>query len=106
MTCLKCLKLIPPNEIPIHGMHAACFTAAFGVEQTADFSDLFEQATQSGPREARSLAFQRFNSSFFQGRYRKYSATLGGGNYILKMQQPEYLELPAVEYVCNHVARI
>jgi hypothetical protein len=106
MICLKCATPISSSESPTHGMHAACFTAEFGVEQTADFSDLFEQATQSGPREAKGLAFRRFNSSFFQGRYRKYSATLGGGNYILKMQQPEYPELPAIESICNQVARI
>jgi hypothetical protein len=105
MNCVRCTLPINAGE-PIHGMHGACFTTEFGVEQTADFGDLFEQATQSGPRAANDQTFRRFNQSFLQGRYRKYSATLEGRNYILKMHQPEYPELPAVEYACNRVARL
>ena len=105
MTCLKCQSTIESREQPTHGMHAACFAAEFDVEPTADFRDLFERTNESGPRGPDDLKFQRFNSSFFHGKYRKYSATLGDKNYILKVQQPECPELPAIEFACNRIAR-
>jgi hypothetical protein len=43
------------------------------------------------------------NISFFNGAYRKYSARLGESSFILKVQQKEYLELPATEYLCNQI---
>jgi len=43
------------------------------------------------------------NISFFNGAYRKYSARLGESSFILKVQQKEYPELPATEYLCNQV---
>lgn len=106
MNCLRCGKTIPAIDVPVHGMHTICFTSEFGVEQTTDFSDIFEHKTPTGPTEAKNLTFKRINSTFFHGRYRKYSAMLGTGNYILKMQQPECPELPAVEYVSNRIARV
>jgi len=46
------------------------------------------------------------NSSFFHGTFKKYSAELGSHSYILKVQQKDYPELPAMEYLCNQIARL
>lgn len=105
MNCLLCGK--PLESQPMHGMHDTCFCSELRVEPQADFKDIFEetgnQERVTGPQ---APAFKRFNSSFFHGRYRKYSGTLGENNYILKIEQPEFPELPAVEYICNLLARL
>jgi hypothetical protein len=50
-----------------------------------------------------SLESPPIESSFFHGKYRKYSALLGGKQFILKAQEEEYPELPATEYLCNQI---
>jgi hypothetical protein len=45
-----------------------------------------------------------FNSSFFHGKFRKYSAKLGGSSYIIKVRQPAFPDLPAMEFLCNQIA--
>lgn len=45
------------------------------------------------------------NTSFFHGKFKKYSAELGSDSYILKMRQSEAPELPEVEYLCNKIGR-
>lgn len=88
-------------------MHNSCFCTEFNVGPQIDFSDIFEhsgnQEKITGPQ---APTFNKFNSSFFHGRYRKYSGLLGKNNYIIKMEQPEFPELPAVEYICNQLAKI
>jgi hypothetical protein len=44
-------------------------------------------------------------SRFFHGKFRKYSASLGDQNYILKVIQKEVPELPRTEFLCNQIAR-
>ncbi len=41
---------------------------------------------------------------FYHGRYAKYSARLGGVDYILKVQEDDFPELPLMEFVCNRIA--
>lgn len=103
--CLKCTSAISEEEA-IHGFHAGCFQAEFEISQLTDFRDLFERSSQTGPKGVRDPAFRKFNSSFFHGRYRKYSGTLESKNYIIKVQQPEFPELPAIEFVSNQIARL
>jgi serine/threonine-protein kinase HipA len=103
MLCLVCQQEI--KETPMHGMHAACFCAEFKVEPQTDFSDIFE-APSVQEKTTEQPVFKRFNSSFFHGRYRKYSGTLGKNNYIMKVEQPEFPELPAVEYISNQIAKV
>jgi hypothetical protein len=43
------------------------------------------------------------NTSFFHGKFRKYSSTLGESKYILKVEEEDYPELPATEYLCNQI---
>jgi hypothetical protein len=86
-------------------MHLACFCSEFSVAAKVEFSDLSEKAVSQKPRNPDQNSFGRINSSFFHGAFRKYSATLEEKNYILKVQQPEYPELPAVEYLSNQIAK-
>lgn len=50
------------------------------------------------------ISFQNHNS-FFHGKFKKYSAVLNEKNYILKVQEKDFPELPATEYLCNQIAR-
>src|SRR5690606_39155464 len=43
------------------------------------------------------------NTSFFHGKFKKYSAELEGASYILKMRESDAPELPEVEYLCNQI---
>ena len=44
--------------------------------------------------------------SFYHGKYKKYSARLGNTQYILKVQEEKYPDLPATEYLCNQIASL
>jgi hypothetical protein len=45
------------------------------------------------------------NSSFFHGKFRKYSANLSGSGYIIKVRQALFPDLPAMEFLCNQIAK-
>ncbi len=51
-----------------------------------------------------SPEIQKQKDTFFHGRYLKYSARLGQTEYILKVQEEKYPELPLVEFLCNQIA--
>ncbi|MDE0118755.1 MAG: HipA domain-containing protein [Bdellovibrionales bacterium] len=51
-------------------------------------------------------SIEKTTNSFYHGRYRKYSAKLGSRQYILKVQESQYPDLPATEYVCNRIASL
>ncbi len=104
MICFKCNKKLNKRDYQF-GLHSQCFEEWFDVEPNTEFlhlqrlnSDSFTAAGSNNPIEA-------WNSSFFQGKFRKYSAKLGKHDYILKVQQEEAPELPDVEYVSNQIAR-
>jgi hypothetical protein len=92
--CYRC-NLSLEDEAHWHGLHADCFDAWFEPSGAVGFQDVSakRQSSQSPP----------VDSSFFHGKYRKYSAKLGGRPYILKAQEEEYPELPATEYLCNQI---
>lgn len=99
MKCYKCLELIINEEV-IHGMHKQCFREMFNLSKDADFKNVVAKKTGSENEND-----QRVGSSFFHGKFRKYSASLDDKSYILKVQQEGYPELPIVEYICNQIAR-
>ncbi len=106
MNCLKCNNTIA--ELPVHGFHNRCFAIEFKVtpSRNTNFSKIYEQtANSAAPRTQNDPAFRRFNSSFFHGKYRKYSASLEDRNYILKLGQQDCVELPIIEFICNQLAR-
>lgn len=92
--CYKCNSFIE-SESHWHGLHSECFHAWFDSSSGEPFQDVAakRQNPESPPVE----------SSFFHGKYRKYSALLGGKQYILKAQEEKYPELPATEYLCNQI---
>jgi len=103
MRCCKCLKNLKSSDKQQYGLHETCFLSWFDLEKREDFSSL---VVKSIVRESPGTQeFSRINSSFFQGKFKKYAADLGGQAYILKVQEKEYPDLPATEYVCNQIAK-
>ena len=97
--CYQCNKsLIGESR---HGLHGECFKIWFDVKEIIDFKDVM--AKDSGS-DKQSGSFSAINSSFFHGKFRKYSADLGPHSYILKVQMADYPELPAAEFLCNKLA--
>lgn len=100
MKCLKCLqKLNAPIK---YGLHEKCFTNWFKTDPKNEFLSLTQESTTSlDPVAKESIA----NTSFYHGKFKKYSAELGAESFILKMRTPkEAPELPEVEYLCNQIA--
>ncbi len=100
--CLKCLQ--PLNFSDSHyGLHGACFKAWFKVNTLPQFLGLQQKSAESKAPETGQLT-RSYNSSFFHGKFKKYSADLAGVSYILKMREQGAPELPEVEYLCNQIA--
>jgi len=100
MICYKCLQKITKSESAHHGLHPKCFIEWFNLSHDEEFNDVaLRQVEQESGGEFKQIA-----SSFFQGKFKKYSAVLGINHYILKIQVEDYPELPRVEYLSNQLA--
>jgi hypothetical protein len=97
LSCCKCFTELNDGN-SWHGLHENCFKDWFGLPEASPFLDLVVRSQSQAPQEN-----QAANISFFHGAYRKYSARLGESSFILKVQQKEYLELPATEFLCNQI---
>lgn len=97
MKCLRCLKEVVADAH--YGMHAECFCKWFSVEQPYEFSSLNRRTSSSNSDHSPVSK----DSSFFHGKFKKYSAQLNDRSFILKMRQLEVPELPEVEYLCNQI---
>jgi hypothetical protein len=104
MKCYCCLQELVGSESH-YGLHPECFAEWFEGDSPSDRLE-FQQVVAQSTLEQPSDKFSRINSSFFHGKFRKYSAELGVHSYILKVQQVEYPELPQCEYLCNQIARV
>src|SRR6478736_4308029 len=102
MNCLKCRLQIDHPSLAHYGLHPACFTEWFKASTTAEFVSLQRRSSTS----AQSASQTPQNTSFFHGKFKKYSADLDGQSYILKMRQDEAPELPEVEYLCNQIGKL
>ncbi|SRR5579885_473385 len=102
MKCLKCLIEIVELDSAHYGLHPKCFMEWFAAPSSAKFLSL--QRRSSASDQESNLAPQ--NTSFFHGKFKKYSADLNGESYILKMRQDEAPELPEVEYLCNQIGKL
>src|SRR3990167_5176274 len=98
MQCLKCRRDLTTTEY--YGLHAKCFEAWFHVSPHEEFTAL-QQKTGGASHSRGDLTDN--NTSFFQGKFKKYAAELNGQRYKLKMRQEEAPEIPEVEYLCNQI---
>lgn len=96
-SCYKCNEQITDVDSS-YGLHKTCFKKWFCLNEVGEFLDIASRSQSQAPLEN-----QEGNISFFHGAYRKYSACMEGVSYILKVQQNEYPELPATEYLCNQI---
>lgn len=99
MQCLKCLINVDP-KFARYGLHPTCFSEWFSAPDRAEFVSLQRRSSTS---DRTNLAPQ--NTSFYHGKFKKYSADLNGQSYILKMRQAEAPEIPEVEYLCNQIGK-
>lgn len=84
----------------MHGLHELCFLEWFELNQVRDFEEISIRKTASDSSQ-RTMN----NSSFFQGKFEKYSARLLDQHYILKVREKDYPELPIIEFVSNQIAQ-
>lgn len=96
--CLKCLMPVS-SSVSHYGLHSDCFSAWFEVPGSPEFLSLTRRhsSSESSPEPQ--------NTTFFHGRFKKYSAELAGVPYILKMREAGAPELPEVEYLCNQIGQ-
>ena len=106
MKCYQCLEAISKESNSVHGLHQNCFLSVFGVSEGEDFKSLAIKSQASESRTNNEEIDSRINSSFFHGKFKKYSASLGLFSYILKVKDNAYPELPQMEYLCNQIAQI
>ena len=98
MSCCYCRQPIQ-NEAAWYGLHSTCFKKCFKIQELAPFSDLVARSQSQTPQ----LNSKNYHISFFHGAYKKYSGRLVDQSYILKVQQKEFPELPATEFLCNQI---
>lgn len=99
MICYYCHQYIKQSAQIVEGLHAQCFATWFEIDNPHPFTDLIARSSDPTIEE-----FKDITNSFFHGKFRKYSARLGERQYLLKVQQSEVPELPAMEYLCNQIA--
>lgn len=97
--CYKCNEPLHNTSPTKHGLHTGCFKEWFNLaDEEEDFQNLSFEKT---PQEGHSHQL----TSFFHGKFKKYSSDLGRKKYILKMCD-EYPELAKTEYVCNQIGSL
>lgn len=87
-----------------HGLHLECFKSWFDVSEDCEFQDIYKRVTSEGEPSELDDRRTSFGTSFFHGQFKKYEAKLGSESYILKVQESEHPELPAVEFLSNQIA--
>lgn len=99
MLCLKWLLPIQKSINSYH-LHDECFGIWFNVPASAEFIG-FDLKRHDNVE----LQDENIHHSFFHGKFKKYSASLEGQSYILKMSENEAPELPELEYLCNQIGK-
>lgn len=117
--CFRCLRVIPEDCPTYYGVHTYCFQTWFQ-DAFRHYSPEYGLPVFMGLMDPNlpplhfpvfiSLMDPKYKNSelpfpTFQGAAEKYSAILGSKDYILKVQECEYPELPRVEYLCNQIAQ-
>ncbi len=99
--CIKCKKSLP--RLIYYGLHKSCFLEWFGLSETQEFQNLDPKKSSTS---SNNLQVEKKKDTFYHGRYLKYSASLNGIDYILKVQEEKYPDLPGMEYLCNRIANL
>lgn len=100
MICYYCHKSV--NNNPKHGLHEECFKNWFQLrDPNTNLVSLALKKEISYYENSNSIT-----SSFFAGAFKKYSASLEGKEYILKVATHEFPELPHTEFLSNQMAHI
>lgn len=100
--CLRCLKpLEAESAYSEYQVHASCYQRWFHIETLVPFEGI-QRHTPSA--DFVSGGGGSWASSFFQGRFKKYSASLGNESYIIKVREEFAPELPDNEFLCNQIA--
>ncbi len=103
--CLKCqTPLAKSDDFATMGLHAACFAEWFKLKTPEPFSGFRRRQADSQDLLLNGPDTASWNTSFFHGRFKKYSATLAGESYIFKVKEDMAPELPDNEYLCNQIA--
>ena len=89
----------------IYGLHSACYQDWFQL-QSADLREFRDIDPRKSHSSSPAGDFKREKDTFYHGKYRKYSARLGGVKYILKVQEEGFPDLPETEYICNQIASL
>ncbi len=100
----KCIKCRKPLTFPVcYGLHESCFLKWFDLPQVYRFKDLDSKRIGTSSDQWK---VKKKTDTFYHGRYLKYSAQLNKVDYILKVQEKKYLDLPGMEYTCNRIAKL
>lgn len=102
--CLKCKHELIQSDA-VYGLHKHCFDQSFGTAESTEFRDL-DPKKSSHTSSGSHPEIRKQKNTFYHGIYLKYSARLGSTEYILKVEEPRFPELPLVEYLCNELASI
>ncbi len=100
--CLRCKSDLSSSEA-IYGLHETCFIDWFELPTPTEFEE-FQRRSAASKEPTRGKTIENWNSSFFHGNFRKYSAMLNGESYIIKVMEEKAPELPYVEYLSNQIA--
>ena len=98
--CIKCKKLL--RKSIKYGLHRSCFLKWFQLSRVYQFRNLDVKKTGS----SNQLEVEKKKDTFYHGKYSKYSANLNDVDYILKVQEDKYKDLPGMEYTCNRIASL
>ncbi len=101
-TCYQCYQPVKKIEMT-SGLHPECFCCWFGLSTPSPFQDVAARSSEEQPKEK---DWHQVTTSFFHGKFRKYSARINEHSYILKVKQQELPELPVTEYLCNQLASL
>ena len=107
--CLKCKKAL--TGVNFYGLHVDCYRDWFKDSEMKGFdqwdlkkSGFSSFSDKSFKREDFPAGPMNSPSTFYHGRYLKYSAQIGSRKYILKVQEEKFPYLPEMEYICNKIA--
>lgn len=100
--CYFCKQEVDEKSM-VSGLHPDCFCNWFRIPTPDDFHDVVARSAETQDKDKN---WAEVNTSFFHGKFRKYSASIGDRGYILKVMQTEVPELPLTEYLCNQMASV